>query len=566
MLSRGFLLAAALVAICAAAYLPIAHLGFVFDDDAFLTANPLIKASDGLRAFWFTSRPDDYWPVTSTTLWLEWRLWGTHAAGYHFTNLLLHVSEALLLWKILVRLRIPGAYLAALLFAVHPVNVETVAWISQRKNLMAMLFFLLSILWFLKSDAREKRPRSWYLLSLSAYVLAMLSKGSAAPLPLVLALILWWQNRVSKRAFLRLVPYVLVGLLLTLVDVWFQRFGELTTIRNAAPIERLLGAGAVPWFYLSKALWPATLIFFYPEWHIRATDPLWWLPLLSALVLTGFLCRQTRGWGRAILFAWAYFRVMLLPVMGLTDVGFMKYALVADHYQHLALIGVAAIAAAAWSQWRKARPGLGPDAAAVAVVALAAILTSRQCSNLSRRRNPLPGHPGQEIPSRGSRETTWVSFCLIGGNAGEAIGELQRALEIKPDYAEAHINLGNALFQTGRLPEAVQAEYQAVLASPSGFAREAHVALGNAWLQDGREREAVSEYQAALRIDPGYSKAHYSLGNVLFRHGRFSEAALQYGEALESSPLGRGHLEQSGKCPACNRADRQRRSPITKRP
>src|SRR5208283_1963022 len=151
--SQALLLGALLCAVTVAAYWPTFRAGFIWDDDTFLTANKLIKAADGLRRFWFTREAPDYWPMTSTTLWLEWRLWGMHALGYHATNLVLHIADALLLWRVLERLRMPGAYLAALLFAVHPLNVESVAWITQRKNLMAMLFFLLSILFFLGTEA-----------------------------------------------------------------------------------------------------------------------------------------------------------------------------------------------------------------------------------------------------------------------------------------------------------------------------------------------------------------------------------------------------------------------------
>ena len=182
---------ALLAGLTLAAYLPALRAGFVWDDDTFLTQNPLIKAADGLRRFWATAEATDYWPVTSTTLWVEWRLWGMHAAGYHATNLLLHIAECLLLWRIFSLLRIPGAYLAALIFAVHPVNVESVAWIAQRKNLLAMLFFLASIFCFVKNETASPAPaggnvgeggRKWFWLSLASFILALLSKGSVAML------------------------------------------------------------------------------------------------------------------------------------------------------------------------------------------------------------------------------------------------------------------------------------------------------------------------------------------------------------------------------------------------
>ncbi|MGD0384333.1 MAG: hypothetical protein ABSA77_12485, partial [Thermoguttaceae bacterium] len=243
------------------AYCPSINGGFVLDDDRLLTDNALIKAPDGLNRFWCTTKPDDYWPVTYTALWVEWRLWAIQPTGYHVTNLILHVVEALLIWVILRKLSIPGAFLAAMIFAIHPVNVESVAWIAQRKNTMAMLFFLLSILWYIKAamstasaapapasvgmapatarshggpwerDTAHCPPSTahcfpWYWLSLAAFVLAMLGKGSAMVLPVLLLGIIWWLRPLTRRDLVRTVPFFLVALILAVVNVWFQTHGS----------------------------------------------------------------------------------------------------------------------------------------------------------------------------------------------------------------------------------------------------------------------------------------------------------------------------------------------------
>ena len=377
-----FVAGAALIALMAAvAYFPSIDGGFIWDDHDLLTESPLVRASDGLYRLWCTSEPEDYWPVTYTTFWIEWRLWGLHSTGYHVTNLILHVAEALLVWMILRKLRIPGAFLAALLFTVHPVNVESVAWISQRKNLMAMLFFLLSIRFYLQAETATQRAdktgtgtsqerfRSvrakacsepvpflsarWYWLSLAAFLLAMLSKGSVAILPVVLLMIIWWLRPVVKGDLVRLAPFFVMAVALAAVNVWFQRHGTELVIRDASLGERLLGAGGVVWFYLDKAILPLNLAFIYPQWHIDAGNPLWWLPLAAVVVVTAVLWWYRDGWSRPWLWAWAPFCVALLPVMGLTDVYFMKYSLVADHYQHIAIIAVLGLAAAGWSVWHQ---------------------------------------------------------------------------------------------------------------------------------------------------------------------------------------------------------------------
>ena len=384
--------AGALLAVVAlVAYLPVLRAGFVWDDDTFLTQNPLIRAADGLRRFWFTTDATDYWPMTSTTLWVEWRIWGMQAAGYHATNLLLHVAECMMLWRILALLRVPGAFLAAMLFAVHPVNVESVAWIAERKNLVAMLFFLGSVFCFVKKEGASPAQtpgqagagRRWYWLSLASFVLAMLSKGSVAMLPLVLLGLVAWKRRVGARDLLELFPFFAAAAVLAAVNVWFQEHGGTEVIRSAGPLDRLLGAAGVVWFYLYKALWPLKLIFVYPQWRVDSADWRWWIPLFSAVIVTILLLRRALAKSEAgairspLLAAWLYFCVMLVPVMGFADVYFMKYSLVADHYQHLALIGVVAFAGSAWARWRFR----GSEAVAAVAVCALACLTWRQCLN-----------------------------------------------------------------------------------------------------------------------------------------------------------------------------------------
>ena len=307
--------AAAIAAIAFVAYFPSIKGGFVLDDDVLVTNNRLITGPNGLYRFWSTTEAMDYWPATNSTFWLEWRLWGTSPTGYHLTNLILHILESLLIWIILRKLSIPGAILAAMIFAVHPVNVESVAWISQRKESMAMLFFLLSILWYLKADMHTfssfiLHPSSfyfWYCLSLAAFVLAMLSKGSGAVLPALLLGIVWWLRPLTKRDLARIAPFFAVAVILSAVDMWFQTHGSGEQLRNADFMQRLLGAGGVIWFYVYKALLPLDLVFIYTQWQIHVDKLLWWLPLLMAAIVTALFWRYRNAWARPLLFAWGFF-------------------------------------------------------------------------------------------------------------------------------------------------------------------------------------------------------------------------------------------------------------------
>ena len=584
-ISRGQVLlwSALLCGVTLATYLPALRGGFIWDDDTFLTQNKLIKAADGLYRFWFTREAPDYWPVTSTTLWLEWRLWGMHALGYHATNLVLHIGEALLLWKLLDRLRVPGAFLAALLFAVHPVNVESVAWITQRKNLMAMLFFLLAILFFLKTELAAGPPKNgsaaaappagpplaeprrrgmlWYGLSLCAFALGMLSKGSVAMLPVVLLGLLAWRRRLSARDGMALLPFFAVAAVFTIVDIWFQNHGSAEAIRQAGVFERLAGAGAVVWFYLYKLLVPLNLVFIYPQWRIQANELRWWLAPLAVLGVSALLWRQRAGRARPLLFAWGYFCVMLVPVMGLTDTYFMKFSLVADHYAHLAMIGVLATVAASWAQWR-ARTGpkllqcgaagpqdvaagapgwrirairelRAPHLAAVAVVSCLACLTWRQ-SGIYRDVQTLYETTLEKNPGCWVARSNLALVLADAGHLAEAIAQGEEALRLKPDLPEARYNLGRALSRAGRLPEAIVQYREALRLRPNY--PEAQYNLGNDLRSAGRISEAIERYEQALRLKPDFLDARTNLANLLELSGRTAEAMAQYAEALRINP------------------------------
>ncbi|HVM95380.1 MAG TPA: hypothetical protein VMT89_03275, partial [Candidatus Acidoferrales bacterium] len=254
-----------IVAATLCAYWPALHAGFTLDDNLLLTENPLVKAPDGLWRIWRILQAHNAWPMTDTSFWIEWHIWHLNPAGYHATNLALHGVTILLLALVLRKLAIPGVFLAVLLFAVHPVNVQSVAWIAQRKNLLAMLFCLLSVLWFLRSTATTDRDRSgvdrYYCLSLIAFVFAMLSKGSAAILPLVLAGMMRWHRRLTTRDLLRLTPFLSISSILVPLNIWLQANGMNPPVYPLTLIDRILGAAAVVWFYLFKALWPLQLSF-----------------------------------------------------------------------------------------------------------------------------------------------------------------------------------------------------------------------------------------------------------------------------------------------------------------
>jgi tetratricopeptide (TPR) repeat protein len=584
---------AVLLAAAVLAYWPALSGGFIWDDDTLLTASDLVKAADGLHRIWFTTEPLDYWPLTNSSFWLEWRLWGMHATGYHVTNLLLHFFSGLLVWTILRRLSIPGALLAAFAFVLHPVNVESVAWIAQRKNALSMAFFLLSILWYLKHEldpvrtgrlrapkSRGRRParpaadqpnRSglgrWYWLSLAAFVLAMLSKGSVAILPGVLLLLIWWRRgSVTRRDVLRTLPFFVVAAALTLVNVWFQIHLGTEPIRHVTLVQRVLGAGAVIWFYLYKALFPIRLIFVYPQWEIRADDVRWWVPLAAAVATTAVLIRlRGRPVGRALLFAWAFFCLALLPVMGLTDVYYMKFSPVADHYQYIAIIGVVSCVAAGLSRLTTVLIGSRglraqaeghqadgreagipeeettsrmrgvPLVAGVLCGAWLAVLgtttwrQSHQYANAETLyRSTLSANPSCWLVHN------LLGLILIERSMDEGVSHFREAARLKPDMVEARNNLCNASHLTGRVQDAIAECSAAVRLNPN--LPVARNGLGTALASVGRSTEAQAELEAAVRLDGDFAEAHNNLANVLAAAGHDAEAIQHYREALRVTP------------------------------
>src|ERR1700756_5369362 len=349
---RPFIFALVLAAVTIFVYRPAWNGGFLWDDDVYITNNELLTAPDGLWRIWFSlDSPSQYFPLVYTNFRVERAFWGLNPSGYHWVNLVLHVANALLVWQLLRRLNVPGAWLAGAIFAVHPVEVESVAWITERKNVLMGLFFLLTLLaWIVFVDERTRRRWIFYCLALIFYVLALSAEATACTLPVALFLILWLQRKpVTMRRLVQIVPFVVLGIGMGLLAVWWERYHQGTNrgvFTFLSPIERILVASRAVWFYLSKIVWPFRLTFIYPRWNISPADLLNYIWLLAGIAGCVAIYFLRRYFGRSVEVAVAFFVTTLSPVIGFIMLFTFRYTFVADHYQYFACIGPIALASA----------------------------------------------------------------------------------------------------------------------------------------------------------------------------------------------------------------------------
>jgi len=527
---------ALIVVACFVAFAPALRGDFVWDDDTHLIDNPVL-AEHGLARAWASTELPNYWPITWTSYWVEYQLWGLDPLGYHVVNVAIHAAAALLVWAILLQLRVPYPWLAALVFAVHPVNVESVAWITQRKNVLSFFFFSLSLLFYLRFERR--RSEASYLVALAGYLAAMLSKGAAAPLPAVLLLCAWWQRgTITRRDVWNVVPFAVIAGCLSLLEILFQYEVAIASdvIREGGFFSRLAGAGWAVWFYLSKALLPVHLSFVYPRWQIDPFDPLAWLPSLGVVAMLGVAWWWRRSWGRPVLFALVYYLLMLSPVLGFFDIYFMRFSYVADHYQYLALVGIVALvvgAAGSALQDRARLPGWVPSGVAAATVA-ALIAASALQSASYRDADRLWRDTIAENPDAYLAHYNLAHHLHAEGRLDEAAQHYREALRIEPDDALALNNLGR-LHQDAQRADLALALYRRALAADPG-SLEAHNNLAALLQRMGKPDGALAHYRAALRIDPDSAEVHYNLALLLEQLGRIDEAIAHYSRALELDP------------------------------
>ena len=537
---RAFIgFAAALLLATFVAYQPVWHGGMLWDDDAHLT-RPELQSAAGLQRIWFdVGATQQYYPVVHSAFWLFNAVWGTDTLGYHLVNIALHAGSALLLALMLMRLNAAGALLAAALFALHPVQVESVAWMTELKNTLSTFCYLAAALAYLRFD-RTREPKS-YALSLLLFATALLSKTVTASLPAALLVVCWWRHgRIAWRADVRpLVPFFVAGLAAAATTAWFERtlLGAAGAEYSLQPLERLMLAARGVWFYAGKLLWPANLMFIYPRWRPDTSSAGDYLYLI-ALALTFAALWTIRRRARAPLASALLYVGTLLPALGFFNVYPFRYSFVADHFQYLATVPIFA-AVAAGLVVAATRAGLSSRSAEARLIGIIgiplAVLTWRQ-SHDYRDAETLFRATLAKNPDCWLCYNNLATPKLYGSDrdVAEAVRYLREAIRLNPLSAEAHNNLGGAYQRLNRMDEAMREHQEAVRLNPKLV--DARYNIGVVAQALGRIAEARSAYEEALRARPDYAAAHHNLGTILAAENRFDEAIRHLSEAVRLQP------------------------------
>jgi tetratricopeptide (TPR) repeat protein len=528
-----------IVAATFAAYYPVWHGGILWDDDAHLTA-PALRGMPGLWRIWFdVGATQQYYPLVHSTFWLLDSIWGDQTLPYHLLNITLHAGSTLLFYACLRRLHVAGALLASAVFALHPIQVESVAWMTELKNTLSTAFFLAAALAYLRFD--DRRDARAYIVAAVFFAAALLSKTVAGVLPAVLLVGFWWRRgRIDvRRDVLPLVPFFVAAAAAGAMTAWFERTllqarGDEFTLTFG---ERVLLAGRALWFYASKIVWPADLLFVYPRWQMDAASPVQYLfPLAALAVFVGAWAIRHRT--RAPLAIVMLFAGVLFPALGFVDVYPFRYSYVANHFAYLATLPLIAGLGAGFISLLDRR-GLRTDrreATAAAIVGVVfGVLTWRHAGvfrdNETLFTETLAGNPSCWLCYNNLATTR-----LYGSDAeaAQAAQYLAEAVRLNPLAAEVHNNLGGALQRLGRMHEALQAHRKAIELNPRLV--DARYNAGVVLQALGDLEAARREYEQVVRERPDYAAAHHNLGTVVLALGQRDAAVAAFGESARLQP------------------------------
>jgi protein O-mannosyl-transferase len=508
-----------LAVILFAAYFPVLQTGFVWDDDRNLTANPFFADFDSLVHIWLDVRSNpQYYPLLSTSFWIEHKLWGLNPLGYHINNVLLHGLNSIILWRILLFLGIPAAWMVSAVFALHPVHVESVAWITERKNVLSGVFYLLSLYTFLRfyfpgptvfSNTRpiQNRSRFLYGISLFFFICALLSKTVTCTLPAVILLLFWWiENRIQLKIIWLTTPYFIFGLSFAYLTSWLEKVntGAIGPEWDYSFWDRFIIAGRALWFYIGKLVWPFPIIFTYPRWNID--DSLWWQYLYptSFLFFILILWALRNKVGRSPLTLILFFAGTIFPALGFFNIYFMRFSLVADHFQYLASISILLGIIVGMNRLT----GKGWPVFALLLLFFLGQLTWKQIP-VYKNHFTLWTDTVQKNPNAWMAHYNLANIFITKQKPEEAIAHYRETIRIKPDFPLAHFNLGNAMLAQKKIQEAIL-QFESTIRIKPDFV-DAYNNLGVALLKEGSAEEAIKLFRQALDLKPDFADAQNNL-------------------------------------------------------
>ena len=537
---RDGLAALALALLAAVCYLPAVLWGGLIWDDPIWAKSQAVLEWSGLGTIWswpsLIEGEKHYWPLTYTTFWMEHKTWGLEPAGYHIVNVLLHLLNSLLLWRLLLHLAVPGAWLVAAVFAVHPLHVESVAWIIERKDVLSGLFYLAAVLVWLRY---LEQPRPWrYALALLLFAAGLLSKSIVVTLPAALLIVKWWKDgRITAQDVQRVAPFFLLALLITAVDL--ASLGSRNGSLEYSLPERVLIASQALWFYAGKLAWPTDLAVIYPRWDISLGDPWAWLYLVGAAALAATLWFTRHRIGRGPLAGALFFAVTLSPVLGFVNHGYMKYSFVADRFQYLAGIGLMAVVIGAAVHGAGRLSGglkMGTAGLAAALLALLGTKTWLQ-GGIYRDNLAFFSHIVSLNPEARSAHRNLARALTEADRREEALAAARIAVKKRPDAARSYTLLGNALLNLRRLEEAEEKFGRALELEPSRENELEYLSLlGRMSSEWDRYREAEKYLRRALELEPRHREALKYLAASYFKQKRYQEALDLYRALLEVEP------------------------------
>lgn len=523
-------------------YWPAFNGYWIWDDGMYISQNPLMNDPARLWKAWFQPGSFiEYYPITETVQWVQWKLWGDDTLGYHLTNVGLHLLSAFLVWRLLGKFGLRLAWLGGLLFAIHPMMVESVAWISELKNTLSLPPFLLAVCAWI--DYEERGRRGDYVRALALFLVSMLCKIGMAPFPVIILLYAWWKRgRVGWRDGLASAPFFVISVILGLVTKWCGEYYMQSQLKNPAVIEiggffsRLALSGQTLAFYFTKCFWPAGPLPIYPQWKIDPSSPLQFVPWLVLAGAVYWLWRRRESWGRHVLLGLGFFILILGPFLGFVPISYMSFTWVMDHFIYVPIIGLIGIVVAGIERVdaRLAAP-VHPFSTGILTVIMGLLaFESHWYAAAYTDAETFWTYTVDHNPGAWGAHDNLAQALLQVGEPEKAREHFETAIRLKPELAAPYCDLAAALVQLGRNSEGMESLRQALQRDPNSA--EAHNDLGVMLAQSGRMTEALAEFETALRHRPHYVDAYNNIGNALFQLGRTSDAIEQFGMAIQIDP------------------------------